>query len=133
MNHSANRIASAGCSDEEWQLRVQLAACYRTFVHYGRTDAIFTHLSARVPDNPQHYLINPYGLMFHEVCAGNLIEVDCKGRGITGDHPYNEAGHAIHSGGGRRSAYRPERSLLSGMTPGSARDWLAHGFIVQIT
>ena len=59
--HSKERITSAACSDEEWQLRVQLAACYRAFVHYGWTDSIFTHLSDRVADNPQHYLINPHG------------------------------------------------------------------------
>jgi ribulose-5-phosphate 4-epimerase/fuculose-1-phosphate aldolase len=85
------------CSDDEWQLRVQLAACYRAFVHYGWTDSIFTHLSARVPGNPQQYLINPYGLLFHEICASNLIKVDFDGNVVDGDYPYNEAGHAIHT------------------------------------
>ena len=85
------------CSDDESQLRVQLAACYRAFVHYGWTDSIFTHLSARVPDNPQQYLINPYGLLFHEICASNLIKVDFEGNVVDGDYPYNEAGHAIHT------------------------------------
>ena len=84
-------------SEDEWNLRVQLAACYRAFVHYGWTDSIFTHLSARVPDQPQHYLINPYGLLFHEICASNLIKVDFDGNLVDGDYPYNEAGHAIHS------------------------------------
>ena len=85
------------CSDQEWQLRVELAACYRAFVHYGWTDSIFTHLSARSPDNPQHYLINPYGLLFHEICASNLIKVDFGGNVIDGDFPFNDAGHAIHT------------------------------------
>ena len=67
------------CSDDEWVQRVQLAACYRAFVHYGWTDLIFTHLSARVPGEPDHYLINPYGLMFQEICASNLIKVDFLG------------------------------------------------------
>lgn len=84
-------------SEDEWQLRIQLAACYRAFVHYGWTDSIFTHLSARVPDNPEQYLINPYGLLFHEICASNLIKVDFDGNVIDGDYPYNEAGHAIHT------------------------------------
>ena len=84
-------------SEEEWQLRVQLAACYRAFVHYGWTDSIFTHLSARVPGHPEQYLINPYGLMFHEICASNLIKVDFDGNVIDGDYPYNDAGHAIHT------------------------------------
>jgi ribulose-5-phosphate 4-epimerase/fuculose-1-phosphate aldolase len=76
---------------------VQLAACYRAFVHYGWTDLIFTHLSARVPGEPGHYLINPYGLMFQEICASNLIKVDFDGNVVAGDYPYNEAGHAIHT------------------------------------
>ena len=85
------------CSEEEWQLRVQLAACYRAFVFYGWTDSIFTHLSARVPGHPNQYLINPYGLLFHEICASNLIKVDFDGNVIEGDYPYNDAGHAIHT------------------------------------
>ena len=46
-------------SDEEWTMRVELAACYRLFVRYGWTEMIFTHLSARVPGEENLYLINP--------------------------------------------------------------------------
>jgi len=88
---------SARFGEAEWRQRVELAACYRAFVHYGWTDLIFTHLSARVPGQPGQYLINPYGLLFHEVCASNLIKVDFDGNVIDGDYPYNEAGHAIHT------------------------------------
>ena len=84
-------------SDEEWQLRCDLAACYRLFVKYGWTDLIFTHLSARVPGHPDQYLINPYGLLFDEITASNLIKVDFDGNVISGDYPFNDAGHAIHS------------------------------------
>jgi len=97
MSNPAPQPVSIDCSEEEWQLRVQLAACYRAFVHYGWTDSIFTHLSARVPGHPQQYLINPYGLLFHEICASNLIKVDFDGNVIDGDYPYNAAGHAIHT------------------------------------
>jgi ribulose-5-phosphate 4-epimerase/fuculose-1-phosphate aldolase len=89
--------ASSRYSEEEWALRVQLAACYRAFVHYGWTDSIFTHLSARVPGEEGRYLINPYGLLFHEIRASNLIKVDFDGNVVDGDFPFNEAGHAIHS------------------------------------
>ena len=88
---------SSRFSDEEWQLRIQLAACYRAFVFYGWTDSIFTHLSARVPGKSDQYIINPYGLLFQEVTASNLIKVDFDGNVIEGDYPYNEAGHSIHS------------------------------------
>jgi len=88
---------SSPFSDEEWQIRVQLAACYRAFVFYGWTDSIFTHLSARVPGQSDQYIINPYGLFFQEITASNLIKVDFNGNVIEGNYPYNEAGHSIHS------------------------------------
>jgi len=84
-------------TDAEWQARRDLAACYRLFVRFGWTDLIFTHLSARVPGEPRHYLINPYGLLFDEVTAANLIKVDFDGNVVAGDYPYNDAGHAIHT------------------------------------
>lgn len=83
-------------SVEEWQVRCDLAACYRLFVKYGWTDLIFTHLSARVPGHSDQYLINPYGLLFPEITASNLLKVDFDGNVIAGDYPFNEAGHAIH-------------------------------------
>lgn len=84
-------------SDEEWTMRVELAACYRLFVRYGWTDMIFTHLSARVPGEENLYLINPYGLLFDEITASSLIKVDFDGNVVAGDYPYNDAGHAIHT------------------------------------
>jgi ribulose-5-phosphate 4-epimerase/fuculose-1-phosphate aldolase len=84
-------------SEEEWLLRQDLAACYRLFVHFGWTDLIFTHLSARVPGQPDQYLINPYGLLFPEITASNLIKVNFDGKVLKGDYPYNAAGHSIHS------------------------------------
>ena len=79
----------AQCSDEEWAMRCELAACYRLFVRYGWTDLIFTHLTARVPGIENQYLINPYGLLFDEICASNLLKVDFDGNVILGDYPFN--------------------------------------------
>ena len=83
--------------DREWQVRQELACCYRAFAHYGWTDLIFTHVSARVPGQSDQYLINPYGLLFDEITASNLIKVDFEGNIISGDYPANDAGHLIHS------------------------------------
>lgn len=96
MVNTVSRVREA-VSEEEWALRVDLAACYRAFVKYGWTDLIFTHLSARAPGYPNHYLINPYGLMFQEINASRLIKVDMQGNVVAGDYPYNDAGHVIHS------------------------------------
>lgn len=93
----AEAIPISGITDEEWQVRVDLAACYRAFVKYGWTDLIFTHLAARVPGETQQYLINPYGLLFEEITASALLKVDFEGNVLSGDHPFNDAGHAIHT------------------------------------
>ena len=84
-------------SAKEWQVRCELASCYRLFVKLGWTDLIFTHLSARVPGKSDQYIMNPYGLLFTEITASNLIKVDFDGNVIAGDYPYNNAGHEIHT------------------------------------
>lgn len=84
-------------SDAEWAVRVELAAAYRGVAHFGWDDLVFTHLSARVPGEP-HFLINPYGLLFDEVTASNLVKIDVEGHAVM-DSPYpvNRAGFVIHS------------------------------------
>jgi ribulose-5-phosphate 4-epimerase/fuculose-1-phosphate aldolase len=90
-------LQSRQFSEAEWQIRCDLAACNRAFVKYGWTDLVYTHISARHPARADWYLINPYGLLFDEITASNLIVVDFNGEVISGDYPYNKAGHAIHS------------------------------------
>ena len=91
-----SRLSPREISPREWDIRCELAALYRAFVRYGWTDLIYTHISARLPDEPGRYLINPYGLMFDEITASSLIVVDYDGNLVRGDWPVNEAGHAIH-------------------------------------
>ncbi|MGV9854151.1 class II aldolase/adducin family protein [Streptomyces sp. NPDC003442] len=85
-------------SDEEHRLRRELAAVYRLVAHFRMTDLIFTHISARVPGPGHHFLINPYGLLFEEITASNLVKVDLSGRPVEDTpHPVNPAGFVIHS------------------------------------
>ncbi|MGH9349998.1 MAG: class II aldolase/adducin family protein [Vicinamibacterales bacterium] len=84
-------------SAEPWQVRVDLAALYRLFVHYGWTDLTYTHISTRVPGRSDRYLINPYGLLFGEIAASTLVEADFAGTVMNGAFPYNMAGHVIHT------------------------------------
>src|SRR6202521_4051880 len=74
-------------SEQEWQVRVDLAAAYRLVAHYGWDDLIFTHLSMRVPGPEHHFLINPYGFLFEEITASNLVKVDLAGD-IVMETPY---------------------------------------------
>jgi len=88
----------AGMSEAEWQTRVELAACYRLAAHYRMTDIIYTHITARVPGEDGHFLINPYGLMWEEITASSLVKVDVEGNKVS-ESPYrvNPAGFTIHS------------------------------------
>jgi ribulose-5-phosphate 4-epimerase/fuculose-1-phosphate aldolase len=84
--------------DEEWRIRVDLAAAYRLVAYYGWDDLIFTHLSARIPGPEHHFLLNPYNLMFEEVTASSLVKVDMNGLPVE-PTPFitNPAGFTIHS------------------------------------
>lgn len=85
-------------SDEEWRLRVDLAACYRLIAMFGWDDLVFTHVSARVPGPEEHFLINAYGLLFEEMTASSLVKVDLQGNKVLDSpHPVNPAGFVIHS------------------------------------
>jgi len=87
----------AQVSAAEWAVRVDLAACYRLVAHFGWDDLVFTHISARVPDT-HDFLINPYGFMFDEVTASNLVRVDLRGAPtLPSPHAINPAGYTIHS------------------------------------
>ncbi len=85
-------------TNEEWSLREDLAAAYRLVANYGWDDMVFTHLSARVPGPEEHFLLNPFGILFEEVTASSLVKIDLNGE-IVLDNGYqvNAAGFTIHS------------------------------------
>jgi ribulose-5-phosphate 4-epimerase/fuculose-1-phosphate aldolase len=91
------------CSPHEWQARVDLAACYRLVEIYGMADMMANHITARVPDEENAFLINAYGMMYEEITASSLIKVDHSGAILSkpdfGDLNYgiNKAGYVIHS------------------------------------
>jgi ribulose-5-phosphate 4-epimerase/fuculose-1-phosphate aldolase len=85
-------------SQEEWEVRIQLAACYRLVDLQGWSDMTSTHISARVPGPDHHFLINPHGMLFDEITASSLIKVDLHGRVVNpSDYQVNPAGFVIHS------------------------------------
>ena len=99
---------------DEWQLRVDLAACYRLVALYGWSDLVFTHISAKLPTSvtggEEQFLINPYGLMFDEITASSLVKVDMACNKLDDrPHPVNPAGFVIHSA---VHAVRPDAGVL---------------------
>ena len=113
----------------EWEVRVDLAACYRLTAHYGMTDLALTHISARVPDHPDHFLLNPYGLLFDEITASSLVKIDMDGNVVEdSDYEVNRAGYVIHSA---ILAARPEINcvLHTHTVPGMAVSAQAEGLL----
>ncbi|MBL8327981.1 MAG: class II aldolase/adducin family protein [Rubrivivax sp.] len=88
----------ASIEPAEWSARLALAAAYRVFDLLGWTELIYNHISLRVPDSPGHFLINPFGLHYSEVCASNLLKVDLQGQIVgAANFPVNPAGVTPHA------------------------------------
>jgi ribulose-5-phosphate 4-epimerase/fuculose-1-phosphate aldolase len=116
MTH-ASRTAIAplhgSVSEAEWQARLDLAAGYRLCEHFGMSDMIYTHISARLPDSPNHFLINPNGPFFGEITASSLLKVTLEGEVLyRPDLPYglHPAGFTIHS-----ALYRARPDAMAAM------------------
>ncbi|MGB0381669.1 MAG: class II aldolase/adducin family protein [Alphaproteobacteria bacterium] len=99
MNAFVEFTRQKAIPQEEWDLRVALAAAYRLVDHFGWCELIYGHLTARVPGDKVHFLINPYGLRYDEVTASNLVKIDVDGNKVDDENPYpvNAAGFVIHS------------------------------------
>ncbi|NKC32919.1 class II aldolase/adducin family protein [Falsiroseomonas selenitidurans] len=97
MDINARSPIPAGMDEAEWTLRCDLAALYRLVAHHKMTDLIYTHISARIPGPEHHFLINRYGVMFHEMRASDLVKIDLDGNVLGEDAPMNKAGFVIHS------------------------------------
>lgn len=105
----------AHCTPEEWQARIDLAACYRLVDLYGMSDMMANHISSHVPGEPGAFLINAYGMMYEEITASSLVKVDLDGRILARpdfgalDYGINRAGYVIHSA---VHAARPELACV---------------------
>ena len=83
MNHMIDtKKLKSQITEEEWKLRLDLAATYRLIALYGWDDLIYTHVSLRIPGPEHHFLINPYGLMFDEITASSLVKIDLNGNSV---------------------------------------------------
>src|SRR5277367_4371449 len=100
MSAKVQKIGTAAKTNEAAsavrQAREQLAACYRIFARAGMDDAIFTHLSARLPGKGDRFLFIPFGMLFEEVTASNLLEIDIEGTAIDSGGKVNPAGWIVH-------------------------------------
>jgi ribulose-5-phosphate 4-epimerase/fuculose-1-phosphate aldolase len=102
MNQPISKVRER-VSAVEWQVRTDLAACYRWVARLGMSDLIFNHITAKVPGSDGHFLINPFGLLYNEITASCFYTLDIDGNivdkpaGFGGEFPVNQAGFVIHS------------------------------------
>ncbi len=98
MNSAVPHSMQHQMSDAERKARIDLAAAYRLVAMHGWDDLVFTHISARVPGEEGHFLINPYGFMFEEITASSLVKVNMACEKVD-NSPFdvNPAGFTIHS------------------------------------
>ncbi len=87
---------------DEWAARLELAACYRIFAMLGWTEMIYNHITVRLPSSvtgsSKQFLINPFGLLYSEVTASNLVKIDVAGKVLDGSsHKVNPAGFTVHA------------------------------------
>lgn len=88
---------SQSWSEAEWEARVELACAYRLFATLGWHELIYNHITVRIPGS-EHFLINPFGLMYREITASSLVKVDVDGRVLSpGEYGVNPAGFVVHS------------------------------------
>ena len=83
-------------SEEEWDNRVNLAACYHLANHFGWSDIVWNHITAKTSKNKNTFLINKFGLRYDEITASNLLEIDLEGNVINGEGDINYTGFVIH-------------------------------------
>jgi ribulose-5-phosphate 4-epimerase/fuculose-1-phosphate aldolase len=99
MNYSTDfNCVRDEVSPEEWQTRVELAACYRLVDKFGMTDLIYNHITASIPGT-EHLLINLYGLLYKEITASSLVKIDLAGNILSKpdtDYGINKSGYVIH-------------------------------------
>ncbi len=102
MNAPAVRVRKSvreQVSTEEWEARVNLAACYRLMAEFGMVEMVANHISTRVPGTTNEFLINPYGMLYEEMTASSMIRIDIDGNVLFNatDYDVNQAGYVIHS------------------------------------
>lgn len=109
-------------SPAEWSARLDLAAAYRAVALYGWDDLVFTHISCRVPGSRDHFLTNPYGLLFEEISASSLVKVNLAGQQLEGSPAdVNPAGFVIHSAFTKRGRTSPASSTCRPRTGSPSR------------
>ncbi len=83
--------------EERLHRKQRLAAGFRLFARFGYDEGVAGHITARDPEHPHTFWVNPFGMDFSQIRVRDLIRVDETGTVVEGDYPVNVAAFAIHS------------------------------------
>lgn len=78
--------------------RIDLAACHRLAARFGMSEGIDNHLTMLVPGHADRFYLAPFGLLWSEVRASQLMEVDFDGRVLAGRGLVEDTALYIHAG-----------------------------------
>jgi ribulose-5-phosphate 4-epimerase/fuculose-1-phosphate aldolase len=109
-------------------LKQRLAAAFRLFAHYGFDEGVAGHITARDPEHPHRFWVNPFGMYFGHIRASDLILVDADGEVVKGRARVNRAAFAIHS---RVHAARPDVVAAAHSHSQYGRTWSTLGRLLD--
>jgi ribulose-5-phosphate 4-epimerase/fuculose-1-phosphate aldolase len=87
----------ATVEEERLHRKQRLAAAFRLFAHFGYEEGVAGHITARDPELPDHFWVNPFGEPFAHIRVRDLVLLNDKAEVVEGDRPVNAAAFAIHS------------------------------------
>jgi ribulose-5-phosphate 4-epimerase/fuculose-1-phosphate aldolase len=87
----------ASVEEERLYRKRELAAAFRVFGRFGFSEGVAGHITARDPEHPDSFWVNPFGRSFNQIKVSDLIRVDAGGNVVEGDRPVNRAAFCIHS------------------------------------
>ncbi len=127
-NEERQRIIKIADNSESRELKVKLAAAYRMLALQDLDDGIAGHISMRVPGEPEYFWVNPFGFLFSEVRADNLVLVNSRGEIVDGGDMINLAGFCIHSAVHRA---RPDVHCIAHTHPPAGSAFSSLGILME--
>ena len=97
QDHLADRPVFASVEEERTYRKQRLAIGFRIFARFGFSDGVAGHITARDPERPDHFWVNPFGVSFRRLRVSDLILVNDAGEVVEGERPCNRAAFAIHA------------------------------------
>ncbi|MGW2561019.1 class II aldolase/adducin family protein [Streptomyces sp. NPDC001514] len=84
-------------AEERAHRKQRIAGALRLFARFGYEEGVAGHITARDPEFPDCYWVNPFGEPFASMTASALILVNGDGQVVEGTRHVNQAAFAVHA------------------------------------